>query len=452
VNRAVSVRFVGLVLTGAATALAALLLHRPALAVVASALLAVPALAGPLWRWPELDLEVTVSHPRLVEGDVCELVVTVASDSAVPWLDIEVDPGAGLRSADGLLRRVVSVRAGQAVAVSFPVRPTTWGVLTAGRFRVVARDRFGLFSCSTIRTIDRILRVYPAESRVRGLAEPVRTVGVLGAHLSAGRGDGCEYADVRAWQPGDRLRMVNWRVSARRGRPWVTERHPEQAAEAVILLDDTAAIGPADDSTLRRAVQAAMSLAEGHVAVQDRVGLLALGAPLRWIRPRAGTRQLYAIVDALLDCRTARVSGMPRGGFPALGGLRPGTTIVALTVLADATIVESLVDLARHGHQVIAVEPPEAASRGAVPPEAASRGAVPPEAASRGAVPPEAASGGGATVGEVLARRLWDAEREGRRDRLRAAGVRTVHWDGVMPLALLLGRRGRGRVGAGGRS
>ena len=431
-NRSVSVRFVGLVLAGAATAVAALLLHRPALAVMAVALSAVPVLAGPLWRWPELDLDVTVSHPRLVEGDVCELVVTVATDSAVPWLDIEVDPGVGLQSADGLLRRVVSVRAGQAVAVSFPVRPTTWGVLGAGRFRVVARDRFGLFSCSTIRTIDRILRVYPAESRVRGLAEPVRTVGVLGAHLSAGRGDGCEYADVRTWQPGDRLRMVNWRVSARRGQPWVTERHPEQAAEAVILLDDTAAIGPADDSTLRRAVQAAMSLAEGHVAVQDRVGLLALGAPLRWLRPRAGTRQLYAIVDALLDCRTARVSGMPRGGFPALGGLRPGTTIVALTVLADAVIVEALVDLARHGHQVIAVEPPEEAGAGGVPPE-------------------EAGAGTG-SVTEILARRLWDAEREARRARLRAAGVRTLRWDGVMPLALLLGRRGRGRVAAGGRS
>lgn len=438
-NRSVSVRFGGLVLLGAGVALAALAVRRPALAVVAVALWAVPVVGALSWRWPELPVEVRVSSPRLVEGDLCEVIIEVSSDSAVAWLDVEFDPGNGLRSVDGVLRRVLPLRAGSTAAVSFPVRPTSWGVLEVGRFRIVARDRFGLFSSSAIRSVDHILRVYPREARLRGMAEPMRTVGTLGAHLAPSRGDGCEYADVRAWQPGDRLRNVNWRVSARRGSTWVTERHPERAADAVIVLDDTASLGPADDSTLRRAVQAAMSLAEGHLAAQDRVGLLALGSPLRWIRPRAGARQLYAIVDTLLDCRLARLSGVGRSGSVMLGGLRPGTTIVALTVLADQRVVEVLADLRRHGHHVVAVEPLPSTSPA---PEAT---AVSPagERAPR-AVP-------AATMAQVLAGRLWDHERAARRARLREAGVLTVGWDGVVPLGALLGRSPGGIGMAAGR-
>ena len=430
-NRAVSVRFVGLLLLGLAAGLAAMALHRPALAVVAAAVMTVPVLGMATWRWPALDVQARVSSARLVEGDTCTIVLEVAGDSAVPWLDVEVDLGAGLRSADGLLRRVVPLRGGTAVAVSFPVVPSTWGVLAAGRYRIVARDRFGLFSCSTIQTIDQVLRVYPSESRLQGMAQPARTVGTLGAHLSSSRGDGCEYADVRAWRPGDRMRMVNWRVSARRGGPWVTERHPDRAAEVVVLLDDSAALGPAEDTTLRRAVQAAMALSEGHLSAQDRVGLLALGAPLRWVRPRSGARQLYAIVDTLLDCRLARVSGIARQGSLMLGGLRPGTTIVALTVLAEPRVVEVLVDLRRHGHHVIVVEPDHGAPGG-------------PSTSAGSAVGQTSAP---ATVTETLARRLWDVERSSRRARLREAGVATLRWDGVVPLGALLGRSSPSPVG-----
>lgn len=422
-NRNVSLRLYSLVLLALLAALAALALRRPALAAVAAAAAATPAVGLVSWRWPRLEVEVRLSTPRVVEGDELNLLVEVAADSVVPWVDIEVDLGSGLRSGDGVLRRIVRVEAGRARVVSFPVRPTAWGVLDPGRIRIIGRDRFGLFSVSAIRSIGGSLRVYPGDARLRSMAAPARTVGTLGIHLATERGDGCEYADVRAWRPGDRMRNVNWRVSARRGSTWVTERHPERAADAVIVLDDTAALGPAEDSTLRHAVQAAMALSEGHLAAQDRVGLVALGAPLRWVRPRAGNRQLYAIVDTLLECRLARLSGVGRHGSLLLGGLRPGTTVVALTVLADDRVVEVLAELRRHGHHVVAV---------LVAPEPSTG------TDGDGTGPP-------ATPVQAWARRLWDLERAARRTQLRHAGVLTVAWDGVTPLGTLLGPARRHR-------
>ncbi len=425
-NRQVSSRLYSLVLLAVLVGLAAVALQRLALAPLALALAATPVLALLSWRWPQLEIEFRLSSPRVVEGDTLFLVVEVSSDSPVPWVDIELDLGRGLRSTDAVVRRVVTVAASSAVRVSFPVQPTEWGVLEPGRFRLIARDRFGFFSVSTIGTIPGALRVYPSETRLRGMAKPMQTTGVLGAHLAPSRGEGCEYADVRAWQSGDRMRMVNWRVSQRRGSAWVTERHPERAADAVILLDDTASLGPVQDSTLRRAVQAAMALAEGHLGAQDRVGLVAVGAPLRWVRPRAGPRQLYAIVDVLLECRMARLNGVRRHDGLGLGGLRPGSTVVALTLLADPGIVEVLADLRRHGHHVVIVEPLAGELAGHA------------GAGGRGGRQVQG-------VDQRLAPLLWDHQRQQRRRQLQAYGVPLVRWDGRSPLGALLSRAAMGR-------
>lgn len=428
-NRYLSLRTVMATAAAVAMVCLALLLRRPALAALAAAVAAPVAVGMVTWRRPELDIEVGLSSARVVEGDAVQVLVTVAADVAVAWLDVEYEPAVGLASSDGVLRRIVTIPDGMARVVAFEVRPEQWGVLAAGRLRIVARDRFGLFALASIRSIDAVLRVYPAEARLRSMATPARTGSSLGAHLARVRGDGCEYADVRPWRPGDRQRAVNWRVSTRRGAPWVSERHPERSADVVLLLDDTAALGPAEDTTLRRAVQAAMTLAESHLLAQDRVGLLAIGAPLRWFAPGSGARQLYVIVDTLLDCRIARVSGLGRSAVPVAGGLRPGTTVVALTVLADDRVVEVLGELRRHGHHVVAVEPVASAIAG-------------PAAAG---VDPRRARASSLAAG------LWAEERDRRRTRLADAGVPSLRWDEHTPLRALLGRLGRPAAVGGSR-
>uniref|UniRef100_UPI002456BA51 DUF58 domain-containing protein n=1 Tax=Nocardia wallacei TaxID=480035 RepID=UPI002456BA51 len=71
----------------------------------------------------------------------------------------------------------------------------------------------------------------------------------IGTHLTRRHGPGVEYADIRAYAPGDQLRTVNWAVSARRGRLYVTERLTNRAADVVVLVDTSQqAPGPAADS------------------------------------------------------------------------------------------------------------------------------------------------------------------------------------------------------------
>ena len=85
----------------------------------------------------------------------------------------------------------------------------------------------------------------------------------LGTHLTRHIGPGVEYADIRAYVPGDQLRSVNWPVSARRGSLHVTERLTDRAADVVVLIDTSAQPpGPATEATERTAARRGSSRAK----------------------------------------------------------------------------------------------------------------------------------------------------------------------------------------------
>jgi uncharacterized protein (DUF58 family) len=433
VNRYASSQFYLLLSAAAIALLASVVTRRPELAAAAAPLLALLVVGVAGHRWADVRVEVRPAQTRVVEGDEFDLLVEVRASQAVPWLDLELVLPSSLRSRDGSSRAIVALPGGAgARVVHFPVEAVRWGVCSPEHLLVAARDRFGLFSRSWIVSIQGAVRIYPREAYLRGLVAPRRTGHSLGAHLATARGEGCEFADVRPFRPGDRPRAVNWRVTARRGERWVTERHPERSADLVLLLDAGTDIGEGDDTTLRRSIRAAMSMADGHVAVHDRVGLCSLGGTLRWLTPRLGQYQLYRVVDALLDSQEAARSGRggsgvagslaslgPGGGLP-VRGLAPGSAVVALTPLLDPRVVSVIADLRQRGFDTVVVE--------------VSAEAVLP-------APDSEAS--------WLARRVWRLEREAVRRQLSAVGVPCVAWDDSRPLGAaldLVARRRSGRM------
>ena len=91
-----------------------------------------------------------------------------------------------------------------------------------------ARDPFRLVIWQS--TIDRTqrLKAYPRPESVRRILAPIETQAFTGSEVARVKGDGIEYADIRDFVPGDRVRAINWRASARRQGLVVNERHPEQ--------------------------------------------------------------------------------------------------------------------------------------------------------------------------------------------------------------------------------
>jgi uncharacterized protein (DUF58 family) len=238
---------------------------------------------------------------------------------------------------------------------------------------------------------------------LRQLVRPLETQAAAGTQLARHKGDGMEFADMRPFTFGDRVREINWRATARRGELWVNERHPDRTGDVVLLLDAFA------DATLPDAVRAAHTLTSAYLRQLDRVGLVSFGGVMRTVRPSAGLRQQYLIVDALLASQVFKSFAWKDVGVVPPRVLPAKALVVALSPLDDERALTALVDLRARGADLVIVE-------------------VSPEPL----VQPERTPAGSAAL------RLWTLERSRRRDRYRALGVPVVEWRPERPLTEVL--------------
>ena len=265
----------------------------------------------------------------------------------------------------------------------------------------------------------------------------------IGNQVSRTKGDGIEFADVREWEPGDRVRRVNWRASARRGGLWVNDQHPERNTDVVLFLDTFADVHSGRRGTLDLTVRAATSLAHRYLQRKDRVGLVSFSGFLTWLLPASGTHQLYTIVDSLLQMdvvlsfATKGVDVLPPRTLP------PKALVLALTPLLDPRSAAALLDLRARGYDLVVIEvspvpfiePGEASWRAVVPAVAAVA-----RVAARATSTRACRSSSGSTASRSTSRwRRW--RHSGGTPGPRAHNARVV-----------VGARLRGRAHAGGRA
>lgn len=108
-------------------------------------------------------------------------------------------------------------------------------------------------------------------------------------------------AGVREYMPGDSLRTVHWRTTARRERPYVRLFDGAPAGDWWILIDLQKEVqaGKDEDSTEENAIILAASLADKGLRARQAVGLVASGEKLVWLPPQAGESQRWEILRAL---------------------------------------------------------------------------------------------------------------------------------------------------------
>jgi uncharacterized protein (DUF58 family) len=124
-----------------------------------------------------------------------------------------------------------------------------------------------------------------------------------GAYHSARPGAGLTFSELRAYEPGDDVRHLDWNVTARQGRPYVRRFVEERALTLWLLLDVSASLRFGSESRTKadRAAQAAALLAAAAVQNGDRVGLLLISNRIEAeYPPRGGIRQLSRIFRALI--------------------------------------------------------------------------------------------------------------------------------------------------------
>ena len=145
-----------------------------------------------------------------------------------------------------------------------------------------------------------------------------------GGYVSPYRGRGMEFEEVRAYQPGDDIRNMDWRVTARTGRPH-TKLFREERERPVLFLVD---LGPSMAFGTRTAfksvvaARAAALLAWAARDNGDRIGgIVFAGNQHRELRPAGRERGMLPFLKALVDMQ-------PTGGMPAETGNSPWVEIL----------------------------------------------------------------------------------------------------------------------------
>jgi len=119
----------------------------------------------------------------------------------------------------------------------------------------------------------------------------------IGAHASRSRGAGLEFAQYRAYEPGDEPRQIDWKLYARSDRFFVRESERESPITVWLLLDATASMGQADQlrpdwTRLHAAKALAACVAELALQQGDAFGLVAIhGEGLQLLPAGTGLRQ-----------------------------------------------------------------------------------------------------------------------------------------------------------------
>lgn len=155
--------------------------------------------------------------------------------------------------------------------------------------------------------------------RVRALRYKIRP-GMLsdlaGAYAGARPGAGLTFSELKAYEPGDDPRAIDWKATARSGRPIVRRYVEERALTLWLAIDLSASMrfGPPGRTKAERAVLAALLLAGAACQSGDRAGLILAGERPIVVPPQSGVRQVWRLAHALATApepRTADLAVIP---------------------------------------------------------------------------------------------------------------------------------------------
>ncbi|SDH39606.1 Protein of unknown function DUF58 [Pseudomonas flavescens] len=189
---------------------------------------------------------------------------------------------------------------------------------------------------------------------------PGRRSPLIGLHHSKLRGRGVDFDQVRVYQPGDDVRTIDWRVTARTQEPHTKLFHEERERPVYVLVEQSRQLFFGSGLMFKSVLAARAAGLIGWAALghNDRIGGLVFGAQDHHeIKPRRSKQSLLQLLSRLARANQALHGDAPvyRDSFGqalrrAREVLRPGSLVVILCdqrTLSDSS-EQQLILLARH--------------------------------------------------------------------------------------------------------
>src|SRR4051794_11044498 len=202
--------------------------------------------------------------------------------------------------------------AGGSTTLSYRLRPTRRGDYAFGDAVLRWESPLGLLRRQGTFRAAEAVKVYPNLLDIRKYDLLARRGRLQEAGLRASRrfGTGTEFESLREYQPDDDYRRINWKATARRGRPITAEFETERSQNVLAVLDAGRLMATEVGGLTKLDLALNTSLLLAYVASLrgDRVGLLAFSdRVLAYLPPRRGRRAFLAMLATLYNLRAEPV-------------------------------------------------------------------------------------------------------------------------------------------------
>lgn len=342
-------------LVAAAALIGAALAGSPVLVVLAAPFLVPVALglAGRPSSTPRVAAVLGASRLHEGQGTTSTLDLTDGDDAEQVTRVLNREPYVAARPSSG----AVSVLIGEGRGV-IELGPRRWGRPVVGDEQVALTSSWCGYRLGPVRLTPQQLTVWPQAAAYDSSAEAPQPDGLVGAHRSRRVGSGTEFAGIRPFAPGDRLRRISWPVSLRTRELQVVTTRAEQDASVLIVVDALRDIGVSGGidgraSSLDLTVRAASALADHHIRRGDRVGMRVVGPGDARVPFGGGPRHLHRITGTLTRV-VPETASVPHETLEL--GVTGGCVVYVLSPMVHAPIVNAAALLSARGVAVVVID------------------------------------------------------------------------------------------------
>ncbi|HEX9800092.1 MAG TPA: DUF58 domain-containing protein [Thermoanaerobaculia bacterium] len=182
--------------------------------------------------------------------------------------------------------------------------------------------------------------------------------GVAGSYHAVFKGRGMEFSEVRPYQPGDDVRAIDWKRTARMGQPFVKQFVEERDLTVFFAVDVSGSLRCGSRAVTKRELAAEVTALLAFAALRnhDRVGAaLVSDRLLRFLRPERRRNQVLRLVHEILAWPARGGTDLERGLGAALSNLHQRAVLFVVSDFVGS-IPEHALERAAARHDVVVLD------------------------------------------------------------------------------------------------
>ena len=184
-----------------------------------------------------------------------------------------------------------------------------------------------------------------------------------GRYESVFKGQGMEFREVREYAPGDDVRVIDWNVTARTGKPHVKILAEERELTVMLLVDASGSghFGGSGQTKNELAVELCALLAAAAIHGQDKVGLVMFTGEVElYIRPARGRSHVLRLIREALCFRPHGVRTNIPAALYFLSNIahRRTVTFILSDFMADNYAIPLSTAARRHDITAVVIDDP----------------------------------------------------------------------------------------------